>query len=143
MELFDMLRKDHEKVKKMFNQFDMLKEEPEKKKGELEKLFGEIRKELQIHMEGEEKFFYPALRNSEETHDEVLESIEEHHVVKLLMKELERTQVSEKWVAKLSVMKENVLHHISEEEEELFEKAQELLGDRAKEIGKQISSMKH
>ncbi len=143
MELFDMLRKDHENVKKLFGQFDAMKDEPEKKKKELEKLYGVIRKELQMHMEGEEKFFYPAVRNAEQTHEDVLESIEEHHVVKLLLRELDRIQVSEKWVAKLSVMKENVLHHISEEEEELFEKAQEILGDRAKEIGRQISSMKH
>ncbi len=143
MELFDMLRQDHQKVKQMFHQFDAMKDEPQKKKKELEKLFGELRKELQRHMEGEERFFYPAIRDAQQTHENVLESIEEHHVVKLLLRELERIQVSEKWMAKLSVMKENVLHHISEEEEELFEKAQQILGERAEEIGKQISGMKH
>lgn len=144
MELFDMLRQDHQKVRQLFDRFDALKEEPDKNQKELEKLFMNLRKELTTHMEGEEKHFYPALRQTEETHNVVLESFEEHHVVKLLLREIERIQVNEKWVAKLSVMKENVQHHLQEEEEELFGKAQEILGkEKTEQISEQISRMRH
>lgn len=144
MELFDMLRKDHQKVRQLFERFDTLKENPEKNQNALTELFGTLRTELKTHMEGEEKHFYPALRESEETHDLVLESVEEHHVVKILLRELDQIQMSDKWIAKLSVMKENVRHHLEEEEEELFEKAGKILGkDQTRRIGEQISRMRH
>lgn len=144
MELFDLLRQDHEKVRGMFARFDLLKEQPEKNRREMEKLFADLQREIRAHMEGEEKHFYPALREAEDTHEDILESVEEHHVVKVLLRELDRTQMSEKWIAKLSVMKENVQHHLQEEEEELFEKAQQVLDkSQLKQIGEQISRMRH
>ncbi|MBE0598528.1 MAG: hemerythrin domain-containing protein [Desulfuromonadales bacterium] len=144
MELFEMLRQDHQKVRQLFSQFDDMKEEPEKNRKALEKVFSTLQKELKTHMEGEERHFYPALREAEETHSLVLEAFEEHHVVKLLMRELERIQLSEKWIAKLSVMKENVQHHLEEEEEELFEKAQQILDpEQTRKVGEQIARMRH
>jgi len=144
MELFDLLRQDHQKVRQLFDQFDTLKEEPKKNQKALEKLFTSLQKELKTHMAAEEKHFYPALREAEETHDVVMESFEEHHVVKLLIRELERIQPGDKWIAKLSVMKENVRHHLQEEEQELFEKAQQLLDQKqTRQIGEQISRMRH
>jgi hemerythrin-like domain-containing protein len=144
MELFEMLRQDHQKVRQMFDQFETMKEEPEKNRKALEKLFAELQREITTHMEGEEKHFYPALRDSEETHDTVLESFEEHHVVKILLREMGRAQVSDKWIAKMTVMKENVTHHLQEEEEELFEQAQQLLDpEKIRKIGEQIARMRH
>jgi hemerythrin-like domain-containing protein len=144
MELFDLLRQDHQKVRQLFEQFDSLKEEPEKNRKALDKIFTNLQEELTSHMEAEEKHFYPALRGAEQTHDEVLESVEEHHVVKLLLRELQRIQHGDKWIAKLSVMKENVQHHLQEEEEELFGKAQQLLDrEQTRKIGEQISRMRH
>lgn len=60
----------------------------------------------------------------------MLEGYEEHHVVDTLMGELDDVSFDdETWGAKLSLMKENVEHHIEEEEEEMFVKAQEVLDD--------------
>ena len=55
-----------------------------------------------------------------------------------------RAQVSDKWIAKMSVMKENVTHHLQEEEEELFGQAQQVLDrEQIRRIGEQIARMRH
>ena len=72
----------------------------------------------------EEEIFYPALKSHPKAKDIVLEGYEEHHVVDLLMGELESLDVSdETWGAKATVMKENIEHHIEEEEGEMFKQA--------------------
>ena len=73
------------------------------------------------HMVGEEQAVYPKLMGSgmKET---ILESIEEHNAIKMLLSRLDSASSSEEdvWVAKITVIQENVQHHISEEEEHIF-----------------------
>jgi hemerythrin-like domain-containing protein len=58
----------------------------------------------------------------------VLESYQEHHVADQIVKELhELEKDDEKWGAKFKVLKENVAHHISEEENKLFPVARGVL----------------
>jgi predicted DNA-binding protein len=90
-------------------------------------LFATIKGELTIHEVIEEEIFYPALKSHPKAKDIVLEGYEEHHVVDLLMGELEELDVSdETWGAKALVMKENVEHHIEEEEGEMFKQARQV-----------------
>ena len=59
-----------------------------------------------------------------------MEGYEEHHVVDEVMGEMLHLPVSdETWTAKFTVMKENLEHHIEEEERDMFEKARRALGD--------------
>ena len=59
----------------------------------------------------------PELKAHPKAKDIVLEGYQEHHVVDLLMGELEELDVTdETWGAKAIVMKENIEHHIEEEE---------------------------
>ena len=59
-----------------------------------------------------------------------LEAYEEHHVVDLVVAELEATPVSdETWGAKLTVAKENLEHHIEEEEEAMFTQARQVMDE--------------
>ena len=75
----------------------------------------------------EEEIFYPALKEHPKAKDIVLEGYEEHHVVDLLMGELEALDVAdETWGAKAKVMKENIEHHIEEEEGEMFKQARQV-----------------
>lgn len=54
----------------------------------------------------------------------MLEGFEEHHVADVIVKELHALETSdEKWPAKFSVLKENIEHHIQEEEGEMFRTA--------------------
>jgi len=121
MNAITMLEADHAKVKKLLTELESTTERGVKTR---EELFATIKGELSIHEVIEEEIFYPALKSHPKAKDIVLEGYEEHHVVDLLMGELESLDVSdETWGAKASVMKENIEHHIEEEEGEMFKQA--------------------
>jgi hypothetical protein len=119
-----MLKTDHDKVKKLLTELETTTERGVKTR---EELFATIKGELTIHEVIEEEIFYPALKSHPKAKDIVLEGYEEHHVVDLLMGELESLDVSDPtWGAKALVMKENVEHHIEEEEGEMFMQARQV-----------------
>jgi hemerythrin-like domain-containing protein len=127
MNAFQLLKEDHQKVSGIFQQLEPTTERAEKTRTEL---FARLRDELDVHARVEETVFYPAIKQAAETREIVLEGFEEHHVVKLLLKELESVPVdTEQWTAKLKVLKENVEHHVEEEEGEMFQKARQVLSE--------------
>jgi hemerythrin superfamily protein len=141
MDAIAMLKTDHDKVKKLLSELDSTTERGVKTRGEL---FATIKGELTVHEIIEEEIFYPALKSHPKAKDIVLEGYQEHHVVDLLMGELERLDVSdETWGAKATVMKENVEHHIEEEEGEMFPKARQVF-DRSEleELGERMAARK-
>src|SRR5215218_1443896 len=121
MDAITMLKTDHDKVKQLLAELESTTERGVKTR---EELCATIKGELTVHEVIEEEIFYPALKSHPKAKDIVLEGYEEHHVVDLLMGELEALDVSdETWGAKALVMKENVEHHIEEEEGEMFKTA--------------------
>ncbi len=124
-----VLKEDHRHVKHLFEQFKATDDRRAKAI-----LAREAMLELKIHTTVEEELFYPAVRKvmrkalgQDETVDLMDEADEEHHVAKLLIAELETMKASDDhWEAKFTVLAENVLHHIREEEGEMFPKAREL-----------------
>lgn len=141
MEVFELLKADHEKVAGIMEKIDETTERGIKTR---EELFTQLKSELDLHAQVEEQFFYPALEDAEETRDITLEAYEEHNLVKKLLAELEaEPKDDEEWTAKFTVLKENVEHHVEEEENELFKKARRVLGkDQSEEIGIRIQEAK-
>jgi hemerythrin-like domain-containing protein len=124
MDAFELLKADHKKVAQLF---DSLESASGKAKMDV---FKQIKNELDLHTHIEETIFYPALEKPEETHDLTLEAYEEHKVVKALLAELAgATAANDEWDAKAKVLRENVEHHVDEEENELFDKADDALSD--------------
>jgi hypothetical protein len=73
----------------------------------------------------------------------ILEAIEEHHVAKMLIGEMSGMPKNEQWFAKLSVLRENVEHHIDMEEGEIFVDAQEILdSNQRKNMGNRMAEYK-
>ncbi len=127
MNVFELLKQDHEKVSGIFEKLDKTTERGVKTR---EELFAQLKTELDIHAQIEEQIFYPAIKEQKETHDITLEAFEEHAVVKRLLKELDAlSKDDEKWGAKLTVLKENVEHHVEEEEGEMFKDARKVLSE--------------
>jgi len=125
MNAFELLKTDHKKMAQLFD-----KMESARGKAKLA-LFQQIKTELELHTHIEEKIFYPALETPEETHDLTLEAYEEHKVVKTLLAELSSANsADDEWQAKAKVLRENVEHHVKEEEGELFDKANDALSDK-------------
>ena len=90
--------------------------------------------EVDVHAHIEETIFYPVLKKAEESRDITLEAYEEHKVVKDLLAKLAAGKPGDQWNAKLTVLKENVDHHVDEEEGELFDKAKNVLTDEQAEL---------
>ena len=109
-----------------------------------EDLFTQLKTELDVHAHIEETILYPALEEVEVTHDITLEAYEEHRLVKQLLAELEKMDKGEEqWTARFTVLKENVEHHVEEEEGEMFPKARKALSEeQAEELGTRLEAAK-
>jgi len=117
--LYDMLVHDHEEVKGMFKEA-MDKNDTTK--------FPEIKKELEVHMMGEEEFYYPKAKKVDKKLVE--HGIEEHEEAKQLIKELDRMDKKDsQFMSKLKELKDSVEHHVEEEESKLFPETKESLSD--------------
>ncbi|MCV0403581.1 MAG: hemerythrin domain-containing protein [Chloroflexi bacterium] len=141
MNAIDLLKADHDKVKKMLAEGEETTERAEKTRTEL---FADLKAEMLIHERIEEKIFYPALKEHPKARDIALEGYEEHHVVDEIMGELEAVPVTdETWSAKFKVMKENIEHHIEEEEGEMFKQARSIFStEELEELGSRMEELK-
>jgi hemerythrin superfamily protein len=120
MDAIELLTADHNRVRGMFAQFKSAKEADDL--ATMTTVAAKILEDLTVHTTIEEEIFYPALQDaSDEIHDTITEGIEEHHVVKVVMQEVQAMEPNtEDWAAKMTVIIENVEHHAEEEEQELF-----------------------
>ena len=139
MDAFELLKKDHEKVSDLFSKIESAAGQ------EKLRLFGQLKVELDLHAHIEETVLYPALENTEEAREITLEAYEEHNVVKDLLAQLSsEANPDDEWDAKLKVLKENVEHHVEEEEGEMFAKARKALGQpEIEELGTELEAEKN
>jgi len=136
-----LLTQDHDQVKTLLTKLDKTTERAEKGR---ERGLATLKTQLQAHETVEEEIFYPALKRFAQAKDVVLEAYEEHDVVDTIMKELEATSYEdEAWTAKFTVMKENLEHHIEEEEGEMFDQARQVMSDdELAELGEEMAARK-
>ena len=137
-----ILKNDHKQIRKLFKQFQAVGEDAEKRKGDIVK---QIIEELQVHTYLENECMYPEVRKLlPDLEDDILESYEEHHVADVLVAELYAMKPSdERFDAKTTVLIENVLHHIEEEEQEWFPKVREGLGRKQlQDLGARMNEMR-
>jgi hemerythrin-like domain-containing protein len=137
-----LLKADHRSVEKLFDSFEKAGDRAHKSK---RKLVDSMITELSIHAFIEEQVLYPAARQEiASARDDVLEALEEHHVVKWQLQELIGLDpTDERFVAKVTVLTENVRHHVKEEESELFPLLRKELGRaRLVELGVELQKAK-
>ena len=120
MHALDLLIADHNRVRGLFAQFKEAKEKDDT--ATLSTVALKIFEDLEVHTTIEEEIFYPAVHDTTtDIAETVDEGVQEHHVVKLLMAELKQMQDgTDEWIAKMTVLIENVEHHAEEEEGEMF-----------------------
>lgn len=144
MDAIQLLKEDHDKVKKLFQDFESSGEKAYVKKQEIA---DKICEELEVHTQIEEEIFYPQIRKAtkdDEAQDLLNEAFEEHKVAKTLVAELQDfEEVNEIFEAKMKVLRENVEHHIKEEQNELFPKVKKTFEkEELEEIGTQMKERK-
>jgi hemerythrin superfamily protein len=137
-----LLKNDHKTVEKLFKQFEKLGDNAHKTKRQV---VDQIITELSTHAAIEEQYFYPAIRAAvPDAEVTVLEGLEEHHIVKWTLSELEgMAPTEERFDAKVTVLIESVRHHVEEEEGEMFPKVREALGRKElRDIGELMEKSK-
>jgi len=132
-----LLKADHRAVEKLFGQFEKAKDKDRKKA-----LADRICLELRIHMQIEEEIFYPTSREFLKDEDIVDEAVVEHAAAKDLMGEIEGMDPTEDlYDAKMTVLQEQIEHHVEEEETEYFPKVKKTDMD-IKAVGAQLKARK-
>ncbi|HEY6822013.1 MAG TPA: hemerythrin domain-containing protein [Burkholderiales bacterium] len=146
---FDLLKEDHDKVKKSFKEFEKMDRQDTETCRQLVLATCE---DLKVHTTLEEEIFYPALREAMEDEDLLNEAAVEHETAKMLIEQLENMSADDpNYFATFTVLGEYVMHHVKEEEGEMFPEAkkcdidfeglaermrsrkEELMGEMAKE----------
>jgi hemerythrin superfamily protein len=127
MDLFQLIRHDHQKAKRLFERLAETAGGTQSRP----RLFAELKHELELHAEVEEKYFYPALHGHDEAKDLIQEALEEHGDVKEALVALDHgDNESDGWADRLEELREDVEHHVEEEENKIFPLAQKLLDPR-------------
>lgn len=131
-ELFQMLKNDHNNVKKLLNEASD-KEDSSK--------FREIKNQLNIHMESEEKHFYPRLKRIDEYG--INQSLKEHEKAREIIKDMEKINWKNKeWINKLKELRKTVEAHVEKEENIIFPESEKLSTLQREEIAQKIKEEK-
>ena len=138
MDALDLIKRDHKRLRKL------LEETLDAEGAEREERLDHLRTELVAHERMEEEVLYPRLRDEKKAHETVLEGYEEHHVADVLLDELlDVPPETDLWKAKVKVLKENVEHHMDEEEDELFKGARAVLDrEELNRLGERMEQIK-
>jgi hemerythrin-like domain-containing protein len=141
MNATELLKQDHQEAAAMMDELETAD------KGSLnttKNVFMQLKEALTLHTQIEEQVFYPALEEHEETKDMIGEAHSEHDEVKEMLAEMARmTPGSDEFMDKLTELRDSIEHHVEEEENEMFPKAERILGEsRLREMGRQMEQMK-
>tara|TARA_R110002167_G_scaffold77980_2_gene216168 strand:+ start:180 stop:611 length:432 start_codon:yes stop_codon:yes gene_type:complete len=129
MEIFQAIRKDHEKQRLLMKILVETSGETENRK----EYFSELKDQLSQHAVAEERCFYSPLMESDKTIDDSRHGIAEHHEIEELVEKLEETDMSSSaWLHHMKSLQKLVLHHLAEEESEFFKHADKVLDNKQK-----------
>lgn len=118
-ELLKMLKEDHKKVKKAFQDFERL--DRDEQMDQCQALVTQTCADLALHATLEEELFYPAIREAMREEQLIDEAEVEHASAKTLIADLQQLPPEDRaWAATFKVLGEYVQHHIQEEESEIF-----------------------
>jgi hemerythrin-like domain-containing protein len=140
MNAIEMLKQDHKEAMGMMDRILTA----DKGDRSAKQVFNEIKAALTLHTQIEEQVFYPALENHDETRDLIQESYSEHEEVDQMLAEMSRlSPANDDFMDKLTELRDSIEHHVEEEENEMFPKAEKILGQsRIQEMGRQMQQMK-
>jgi hemerythrin-like domain-containing protein len=142
MNAVKLLKQDHQRVRKLFDEYDEAGDRSSKKKREIAET---IFQELEMHRKLEEEIFYPAVnaRANQEVRELVIENLEEHEEVGALIEELRELDPGDAaYEESFAQLVESVQEHIETEESEMFPEAEKRLRDQLDEIGSQMEEEK-
>jgi hypothetical protein len=130
MNIFEALRSDHEIQRDLVDRLVQTEGASDERKD----LFGRLKVELEAHAGAEERFFYVPLMEVDLTQDKARHSVAEHHELDELVEQLEGYDMSgSQWIQTAKELAHRVVHHLDEEEHEVFQLAGKALTEQQKQ----------
>jgi len=127
--IFEALRLDHDIQRDLSDQLIKTSgDTPERKK-----LWNDLKKELEIHAQAEERYFYTTLIHDEMTQKHARHGVSEHHEMDELIQKLNKTEMSEpSWLVYAKQLRDKIYHHLEDEEHTIFQLAGKVLTENQK-----------
>jgi len=142
MNALKLLRQDHDDLRKLFDEIDATRRASRAR----ERLYQALCEELVLHAQAEEEVLYPALKatSSIELRRLALEAVEGHRLIDDLLEDLaDLGPADEEFDAKMSVLRDNVLHHVDELEGAMFDEADKVLEkEQLERLGRALADPK-
>ena len=148
MNAIEMLKEDHREAMELIEQLELAGDATDADDVGVEGMpvetFNQLQSALTLHTQLEEKIIYPAMRQFDETRAMIDEAVQEHQQVDQLLDEMTSLAPGDdEFQELLAELRDSIEHHVDEEENELFPKAEELCGQqRLEEMGRQMQEMK-
>lgn len=129
MTIFEELRADHDMQRDLIEQVLATSGASD----ERDRLFKALKTQLEAHALAEERFFYVPLMQFDETQEKGRHSVAEHHELdELIEAVVSSDQDSPGWLAQAKNLADKLLHHLEEEEQEVFPLAGRVLSENEK-----------
>ncbi len=140
-DIYELLSKDHKKAKELLTKIRETSDGSEKTR---QKLFSELKQELEIHTSFEETVFYPQAKQKTGMDDVIQDALEEHDEAKQLLETLsDLDPTSDEWMETIEELTEALGHHIKDEEQDLFPAVRKKMdAAEAQSLGRQYTEMK-
>ena len=129
MTIFEALRQEHEIQRDLIEKLIKTEGKTEERK----KIFADLKHELKIHEDAEERHFYVPLMKKDLTQEKARHSVAEHHEMDELVEQLEDTEMdASNWLKIAKELEHQLIHHLDEEEQEVFQMAGKALTEKQK-----------
>jgi hemerythrin superfamily protein len=141
MNVIKLLKKDHDTVKLLFDEFNEAGKSAYLRKSDI---FEQVRHELLVHSQAEEEIFYPAIKAIDGGRELIVEALKEHKEVDELLTQMSRLKPEDaRFVEKFETLIDNVDHHVEEEEGQMFQFAEKNCPqEQLQRLGIEISERK-
>jgi hemerythrin superfamily protein len=136
--ILSLIEADHQKVERLFAEFETASG------AKAHTGFNQIYTELTLHARAEELVFYPALQEHEATRPYIEEAEQEHNAAKILLEQMKALNPQDQeFKTKMMHLKESVVHHVQEEESEIFDAVRKCIDEQAlQELGQEFEAAK-
>jgi hemerythrin-like domain-containing protein len=148
LNIVELLKEDHREAEELIERLEETDFDSDEEEFDIiespDLLFTQLKAALTLHTQVEEQILYPAMRKFEATADLIPEAMEEHQQVDQILEEMTALSATDQeFQARLEELKDSLAHHIEDEEDELFPKAEELCSaERLEEMGRQMQQLK-
>lgn len=138
--IFDRLKQDHDSHRQLFAKMDEAKNDADR----LEKLFDQFKVEVKAHAAAEEETLYATMLARPDLREDAQHSVSEHKEIEDHLEEMEEQEFNgQDWRETFAQLKKRYLHHIEEEEEEMFpDAAKDLTDEEERTLGERFAERK-